>query len=238
MYISYTHRFIFIHIAKVAGLSLKAGLKDYASEPTVFRIRRPPPVINGHPNRLYQMWESRVVHAQAQDIKKELGVAFDEYYKFTFVRNPWDWQVSMYHFLLKETTNQLYQHIKTMQGFDEYLAWVVSTPALKPYPKYATKFQKDMLIDEKGHLLVDFIGRYETLAEDFTLLCQLLRIKAQLPHLNKSVHCDYTTYYNHHTRQLVAEHFREDIELFGYTFDGYKMGACGILREPASYKFI
>jgi len=39
-----------------------------------------------------------------------------------------------------------------------------------------------------------------------------------LPHVNKSHHHDYREYYNNHTRQLVAEHCKTDIELFGYEF--------------------
>jgi hypothetical protein len=232
MYISHSHRFIFIHIAKVAGLSIKQGLSAYAGEPEVFKIRRPAPLLDGKPNRLYQMWEAIVVHATAAQIKHEMGAAFDEYYKFTFVRNPWDWQVSMYHFLLKETTNPHHEKIKAMRGFDEYLEWIVQTEERTPYPKYATKYQKDMLVDETGALLVDFIGRYETLAEDFAHICHILGIGAQLPHLNKSQHRDYRTYYNAHSRDLVAAHFRADIELLGYHFSGYDAAVGGMLRAP------
>lgn len=231
MYISYSHRFIFVHIAKVAGLSIKQGLQHYAGEPEVFKIRRPPPEVNGKPNRLYQMWESVVVHAKARDIKQVLGAAFDDYYKFTFVRNPWDWQVSMYHFLLKEPDNPQYQRVKAMRNFDDYLQWVIETPERELYPKYATKYQKDMLIDADGRLLIDFIGRYETLAADFARLCEILGIQARLPHLNKSIHHDYASYYNARTRQWVAEHFKEDIALFGYRFNGYDNGCCGVLRK-------
>lgn len=233
MYISYSQRFIFVHIAKVAGLSIKQGLQAYAGEPEMFKIQRPPPELNGKPNRMYQMWESVVVHAKAKDIKKQMGAEFDDYFKFSFVRNPWDWQVSMYHFLLKETDNPHYEKVKAMSGFDEYLEWIVSTEEKTPYPKYATKFQKDMLLDTEGHFLVDFIGRYETLAEDFARLCNLLQIKASLPHLNKSQHRDYSSYYNDHSRQLVAEHFKDDIALFGYHFAGFDNAqACELLRHP------
>jgi hypothetical protein len=75
-----------------------------------------------------------------------------------------------------------------------------------------------MLVDDNGELLMDFVGRYENLQDDFNSLRAKLGITQTLPHLNKSNHRDYRSYYNDHTQQLVAEHFKADIELFGYSF--------------------
>jgi hypothetical protein len=220
MLISYTHRFIFFHVAKVAGLSLRNALRGYTQEPEKFKIKRPLRQRNGQVNPLYAMWESALTHATARETQKELGEPFNQFYKFAFVRNPWDWQVSMYHFLLKETTNPRYGLVKSMAGFEDYLEWVIRTE--HPYPKGATKLQKDMLADENGQLLVDFVGRFETLAEDFAHVCRVLKLEASLPHLNRSHHADYCAYYNERTRRLVADYFQADIELFGYTFEGCK----------------
>ncbi|EIJ36877.1 hypothetical protein Thini_4397 [Thiothrix nivea DSM 5205] len=45
-----------------------------------------------------------------------------------------------------------------------------------------------------------------------------LGISARLPKRNYSHHKDYRDYYDAHTQKLVADHFAEDIDLFGYTF--------------------
>jgi S-methylmethionine-dependent homocysteine/selenocysteine methylase len=124
----------------------------------------------------------------------------------------------MYHFILKETLHTYHQVVKSMHSFEEYLEWVIKTK--KPYTKGATKFQKEMVTDEQGHLIVDFIGRFENLEPDFQQICNKLNIKASLPSLNTTVHKDYKSYYNDKTRQMVAEHFKADIEFFGYTFEG------------------
>ncbi len=220
MLISYSHQFIFFHVAKVAGLSIRDALQAYVEEPQHFKTKRPPKIINGQVNPLYTMWDAMLTHATAKDTQQELEPdIFNHFYKFAFVRNPWDWQVSMYHFLLKETTNPKYQTIKALSGFDDYLEWVIKTPY--PYPKRATKLQKDMLVDADGDLLVDYIGRFETLSDDFHQICQQLHLEARLPALNQSKHRHYTEYYNQHTRQLVADYYKDDIELFGYQFDGF-----------------
>jgi hypothetical protein len=71
-----------------------------------------------------------------------------------------------------------------------------------------------------GKVLVDFIGRYENLTHDFREACR--RIGIQPPRLahrrQASDRSDYRGYYDDATAALIAEHFRPDVELFGYTF--------------------
>ena len=217
MLISHSHQFIFFHVAKTAGLSLRNALLPYAEEPTKFKIKRPPQVKAGQLNPFYAVWEALLIHAKASDAQRELPAAiFERYYKFAFVRNPWDWQVSMYHFILNEPTHVKHALVKSLGTFERYLDWVVETP--NPYAKGATKFQKDVITDPDGRLLVDFVGRYETLAQDFAQVCRMLQLTAQLPHINRTRHHDYRAYYTERTRQLVAHHFAADIALFGYLF--------------------
>ena len=218
MLVSHTHSFIFFHVAKVAGISIREALEPYTQEPERFRMRRPPREINGKPNRLYQVWESALIHATAKQTQKALPEEFRQYYKFAFVRNPWDWQVSMYHFLLKETENPRYETIKQLGNFKNYLEWVVHLTEERPFPKGATKLQKQMLVDDTGKLLTDEIGRFENLESDFKRITSRLGINASLPKRNDSQHKSYQDYYDAHSRKLVADYFAEDIELFKYTF--------------------
>ena len=221
MLISYSHRFIFFHVTKAAGSSIKAALKEYAIELEKFKIARPPKILGDQPNPMYEMWESTVWHAKARDAKKELPEeVYNNFYKFAFVRNPWDWQVSYYHFILKEPTHIRYELVKSMSGFEEYLEWVIKTK--NPFPKGATKLQKDIITDRDGKLIVDFVGRYENLAKDFQSVCKILNINPSLPHINSSGNRDYKSLYNEKTKKIVAENFKEDIDLFSYTFDGFK----------------
>ncbi len=220
MLISYTHKFIFFHVPKVAGLSIREALQDYAQEPEHFKIRRPSKMVDGSPNPFYEIWQTILLHATTQDAQKELSEeVYDNFYKFAFVRNPWDWQVSMYHFILKETSHRNHRIVKTMRGFEDYIEWIMTTK--KPYARGATKFQYEMLTDADGKILLDFIGRYENLKQDFSHVCQILNIEAPLPQLNRTVHRDYRTYYTEKTKNRVADYFRKDIELFGYRFGDY-----------------
>ncbi len=217
MIISHSHRFIFFHVAKTGGMSIRKVLQEYEQEPDRFKIKRPPKMKAGKPNPFYEVWEALLLHATARDAQVELSAeVFDSYYKFAFVRNPWDWQVSMYHFILREPSHLKHQIVQKLGSFQAYLNWVIETP--KPYPKGATKLQSTVLTDAEGKILVDFVGRYESLAEDFAQVCDKLEIDVELPHVNKSSHRDYRAYYNAETRQLVADHFSADIDRFQYTF--------------------
>lgn len=239
MLISYDRQFIFFHVTKAAGTSVKKALEPYAQEPEKFKIARPPRRVEGELNPFYEMWESMLWHAKARDAQKELPAEdYDRFYKFAFVRNPWDWQVSYYHFILKETTHIRHDLVQSMTGgFEEYLEWVIATK--NPFPKGATKLQAEIITNKEGELIVDYIGRYETLTQDFNEICQRLELAVQLPHLNQSQHRDYQAYYNDRTRNLVAENFAQDIELFGYTFAGYhpEVGQMGAMsNHPLNLK--
>ncbi len=81
-------------------------------------------------------------------------------------------------------------------------------------------YQHQFILDDNGHLLVDFVGRFENLQDDFVYVCQRIGLPhLSLPHVNASHRRpDYRSYYNEYTKHLVEEYFRRDIELFGYSF--------------------
>ena len=100
--------------------------------------------------------------------------------------------------------------------------------------------QYDMLHDSNGRLLVDFVGRFERLQQDFDEVCQRLDIDdSELPHRNPSNKRSrnlkrrvrnfvfrngegdkrhYTDFYDVETHEAVSRLYRRDIETFGYAF--------------------
>jgi hypothetical protein len=95
-------------------------------------------------------------------------------------------------------------------SFDEYIRWRVEEDC---------HLQKDFLVDRHGNRLVDFVGKMENLAEDFATVCRRIGIEAELPHENASEHGAWRSYYTDETAALVAEAYRDDIEMFGYSFE-------------------
>ena len=209
--ISYRHRFIFIHTYKVAGTSVAQALGPYAFQNPLEWL------INGLRHRLklkinipYYKYRVFPLHITARELRDQLpGEIFGEFFKFTFVRNTWDWQVSLY-FFMKQTPSHFQHRLIAPMTFDEYIEWRVIEDR---------RLQKEFVVDDNGQQTVDFVGRYERLSEDFQYVCDTLGLNATLPHVNSSSRNDYRTYYNERTRRLVEEHFKEDIDFFGFTFD-------------------
>ena len=127
------------------------------------------------------------------------------------MRNPWDRVISIKSFGATRPSTPGYDVCKN-GTLTEFLAFWESTGFQQQY---------DMLSDpETGEIIVNKIGRFETLAEDFREICRQLGIACDLPHKNASRHKDYRSYFSDAEREAVARLYAKDIEKFGYSFDG------------------
>jgi len=211
MLISYSRKFIYVHIYRVAGTSIRDALAKYAYIPDRQMHLRLLRKMGVHRLVQHHRLEQFDGHSTAQEIKEKLppGI-FKSFFKFAFVRNPWDWQVSLYHFMLQNKSHRQHRLTESLGSFEKYLEWRVNEDL---------HLQKDFVVDSNSQLLVDFVGDYTSLSRDFRYVCHRIGCNSALPHLNGSRHRDYREYYTDRTIKLVAEAFKEDIEYFGYTFD-------------------
>ena len=80
------------------------------------------------------------------------------------------------------------------------------------------------MVDNNENLIVDFVGKYENLQNDWQLVCDHLELcqnslkNLQLNHFNKSFHENYRKYYNENTIERVYNIYKQDIKLFNYKF--------------------
>jgi len=105
-------------------------------------------------------------------------------FKFAFVRNPWDLQVSSYHHIRRERPDL----VADVPDFASFLRWKFDPDRPPQYhADMSTVVQSDYLIDLHGNLIVDYIGRYEFLVEDFETACRKIGIRApKLPHRRRA----------------------------------------------------
>lgn len=213
MLISYSHNFIFIHIVKAAGSSVTATLTPYANRP---ETRLPNRIIRklGLDIRLPGKYREFPVHIWAARLRDRVPASFfDNAFKFTFVRNPWDWQVSLYHWYLDHPEHLLHDKISKMT-FEDYARWRADTP-----PLY---YQRNYIVDEKDDVLVDYIGRFETLVDDFSEVCRRIGVRNELQQVNVTLNRagrDYRTYYTDTTAELIRRTYERDIMFFNYHFE-------------------
>ena len=226
--VSHSHRFVYIHIPKTAGTSVMQTLASGGAEMR-FNSAGLWDAILGHPDnaRLVEQYR-RVFHlgtlsyAQQQhlpaSVLRELvpRAQWDGYFKFAFVRNPWDMLVSGYRY---QTTVLTPEQRALNPDVAELLA---RTRDFSDVVRYYPMIRSDMtsfITDEHGQVIVDFVGRFERLEEDFAYICSRIGIDARLSHENRSERAaSYREYYTEETRDIVARHFARDIERFGYRF--------------------
>jgi hypothetical protein len=205
MLIAYRHRFIFVHVYKTGGTSIKEALHPCLLLPQESFFAKGLQKL-----RLFPVPNLFHPHVKASVLRERLGRRiFDSFFKFAFVRNPWDREVSNYFYLLRNRDHELHEEVKNAGCFERYLEWRRAT---------GSSTQKELIADPNGRILVDFVGRFENLEVDFEKVCARLGVRAKLPYLNRGDRRPYREYYSDRTQRFVAEYFREDIEHFGYHF--------------------
>lgn len=211
MLISHTHAFAFIHVPKTGGCSVKTALLPYADDPLAYPPNRWLDRAGIHVNYFAPWRHKRFrTHTPAAILHRELPrSAFDALFTFAFVRNPWDLLVSSFHFLRRSPAHRRGRLVDRLATFDRYVEYEIARGKL---------LQTRMLTGRDGKLLVDYVGRYESLAADFAAVCRRLGLAAALPHVNAGDHGDYRTYYSPALAARVAAGFAADIERFGYAW--------------------
>lgn len=166
-------------------------------------------------------------------IPKEL---FNNYYKFAFIRNPWDRVVSFYKYFGYQDT---YDFKYFIQNILIKKLWVEKYYFVRP--------QKEFIYNSIGEQCVNFIGRYENLIDDFNFVMKHLEIELlEIPHKNKAqgeiqqfnilswkswnnifsrvfrksypVYPDYREYYDFEAIDIVCDLYGSDLQEFGYKF--------------------
>ena len=189
------YKFIFIHIGKTGGTSIErvfdSSIGNYAASD--FKGKHKTAL-------LYQ-------HHNPHEFKK--------YFKFTFVRNPWDREVSSYEYFRKLDLES--------RSFEDRLKYRMKKRVSFPLvglKKIKVCGYNYMITDKSGKYFPDFIGRFENLQNDFNFICDKIgKSREILPHYNKINKPHYSEYYNERTKQMVAEAYEKEIENFGYRFE-------------------
>jgi len=200
--ISLQKHFLFVHIPKTAGNSIQTALRDY-SEDQLVALRKEQDGIErfGLRNPNYKIKK----HSTLAEYRDALGnEQFRSLYKFSCVRNPWDRMVS-YYFTPTQSPETW-----DRKKFRKMISKIVSVADY-------LRLDQD---EEDPFTNVDYIMRFENLAEDFRTVCGKVGISAAtLPRYNRSNREHYSKYYDDELRELVRTQFAAEIERFGYTFE-------------------
>jgi chondroitin 4-sulfotransferase 11 len=243
--IDHDNKFIQVKISKCASTTVQKSINnDFNKLPFNY-------VKTEYELKVFQKNPQWIPHYHLLDqiarIEKDVLQDSKEYFKFTFVRNPWNRLVSQYFFAtrFKNGINPFTQKPLPHQNlykisFKEFIMnleeikmntdWVGeqaldNAPYLKKLldNKGFSNNCYDWISDENGKMLpMDFIGKFENLEEDYNKLAKLINcpiLPTSLAKLNPSNHKHYTTYYDKDMIQVVNRLFEKDIETFKYKFE-------------------
>ena len=209
--ISNKHKFIFIHTPKSAGSSIEEVLlkneieiddinfqEKYWADNLSIKLKK-----KFFIGKIDQNFAPQ--HYTTKMLKNEYPNKFKNYFKFTFVRNPWDKVVSEWLYFTKIIPEYNF-------GFKESIN--NNSYSNTPYP-----FLEHTWLQVEFASECDYVGRFESLQKDFDYVCGKIGIpKIKLPYKNTTKHKHYTEYYDDESKEMVAKKYAKDIEYFGYEF--------------------
>tara|TARA_Y100000310_G_scaffold161550_1_gene161420 strand:+ start:1304 stop:1960 length:657 start_codon:yes stop_codon:yes gene_type:complete len=184
----------FIHIPKTGGFSVNSVM--------TFHSLLPP-------------------HCLAKHLKYKVG--YNDFFLFSFMRNPYSRIVSLYEFLLKSpkgTAPELDSYIREENDFCfEHFVQLVTEEVWNILWEPQTSF----ILDDDDNVIVNYIGRTETLKNDIVSVAKKIGIKniiEEIPHHNKTIWSrpDYQSYYDNCTRKKIEKYYERDIEFLKEKF--------------------
>ena len=219
MPVSHAYRCLFVHIPKTGGTSIEHALGLYWRRRREDRDALFGPIESADIQRR-GFASAYLQHLTMAEIRALYHPEwpFGGYFTFAFVRNPWDRMVSSFSKKDGHLVRTARARGLELEGvsFPEYVRLTAEVPDhahMLPQYRFVT--------DDTGAVDVDFVGRFESLAEDFDKVRLRLGIESRLPHEKRSARrdgLDYRRYYTEETQRVVAARYAGDIELFGYEF--------------------
>lgn len=224
--VSDEHRFVYLFNPKVASTSILNALFplfDLGPDVKVLKNFEE----DAHLKNVHGLFRQSPYHINKATLLERMWNPYQHYFKFAFVRNPWDRLVSCYMSKVVQGGSGMKMRkyggirIRRDMTFEEFAKAVCQIPDEEANIHFRS--QHVFVCDDgpEKHLLADFVGRFENLEEDFEFVAERIGLKTGLPHAgssrSKNLH-SYRTFYDENLARMVGERYREDVEIFGYSF--------------------
>ena len=217
--ISHKHKCIFIHIPKTAGTSINSffhpGVHFHYAKPDYQRLFGWCPI-----RRIHMQHATSQQLIETELISEEI---WRTYYKFTFVRNPWDRAYSDFQWIqeFSGVRGSFSNYINRRKEFNKILNDNTTSRYLGDHLLPQTDF-----FEVDGYLALDFVGRFENFKKDIRIILQTLQIEDffDLRFNVSKREKNYANFYTKKKKKLVESHFQKDIIELNYEFSAKRTG--------------
>jgi hypothetical protein len=207
MIVSHSCAFIFAAIPKTGTHSVRQALRPHMDDDDLEQVGL-------FVNKRFPYAELAAIshgHISLQQVRPYVGEqAFRDYFKFAFVRNPFDRFVSYCAFMTRGN-----------DAFQRHPRRVMHRILFEVRPTQHVLFQPQhsFVADEHGAVLADMVGRVEEMQASYDTICDRIGVPhVALGRVNGSQHGAYRDYYDRPLRDAVASLYQRDLDLFGYEF--------------------
>lgn len=236
------YSYLFVHVPKAAGKSIKSHLINhsygfarrrelqlssalgtlsaYAGSSTVLGKLIPPvlgPGIDPHVREYCKKKGIRsIAHLRADELYAMLGEErYRAMFSFAFARNPWDRCLSAYFYFQRKVFHPLHK-LAIGHSFEDFLV----KQEENGMPHIAQ--QVHWMYRNEEEKLVDFIGKVENIESDMDYVSDRIHLNSEKFSVQTNVSegrdRDYRPYYTDRAIDIVARTMRSDIELLGYSY--------------------
>ena len=213
MRVSHKHKFIFFAVPRTGSTTVRAVLDPFSD----LKSRHITEIDDDAP------FYHHISPAEARVIFQQRGWDFESYYRFCFVRNPFDRATSLFHHRIKTQDVSTWQRFMTRQKV-RFLRKRVFNMYVDQHIVQWGRLEapvSEFVQSDDGTVLVDQIFPFEHLKKSLQTVFTHMDLPASrlsIPHKNQSDRSHYRQYYNEDSKTKVAEVYSEDIKEYGYSF--------------------
>ena len=205
--ISHRYKCIFVHIPKTGGSTIENMIWSA-------RDKTPENLWMGFISEYHNEYQTGgLQHLLASQIENKIGkLVFNEYFKFTMVRDPFEKLLSQYRYMSKRKDLRNFIGMTENTCLNGYLDLITR----KLHVQWEQQYR--FILDDNGEKLVDSILRFENFESEVESTLEHLGVNyAHIRHDNKSPVNYNGCSYERDSYERVAELYRNDFLIFDYS---------------------